>query len=68
MSDRSKHFVLPYEPGYTAHRTDDQTRRVTELHLKAREPVIGPPLAPDGAELNDDSDETYEKLPVRSHR
>lgn len=53
MQDRSKHFVLPYEPDYTAHRTDEHARRVTELHLKAREPVTGPPLAPELDELED---------------
>lgn len=60
MKDRSRHFVLPYEPEYTAHRTDDQARRVTELHLKAREPVAGPPLAPELDEL-DESDTAHDK-------
>jgi len=58
MPDRSKQFILPYEPDYTAHRTDEQTRRITELHLKARDPVPGPSLAPDLGEL-DGSDESH---------
>lgn len=63
MPDHSKHFVLPYEPDYTAHRTDAGVRRVVELHLKARGLVLGPPLAPELAEL-DGSDETPDKLRV----
>ena len=70
MLDRSKHFVLPYEPGYTAHRTDDRTRRVTELHLKARELVSGPSIVPNLAELDefDNSQATHANRPVRSSR
>jgi hypothetical protein len=63
MPDSSKHFVLPYEPGYTAHRTDDYTRRVTELHLKARELMPGPSLVPGLGELGG-ADETDPKPPV----
>lgn len=39
-------FVLPYEPEYTAHRDDERACRVTKLHLKAREYVQGPAIAP----------------------
>jgi len=63
MADRSKHFILPYEPDYTAHRSDDHTRRVTELHLKAREPMPGPSLVPEITEL-----EAQEKPPAHSNR
>ena len=63
MPDPSKHFVLPYEPNYTAHRTDDHARRVTELHLKAREPLHGPSLAPELPEQGE-LDETHAKLRV----
>jgi hypothetical protein len=67
MPDHSKQFVLPYEAAYTAHRTDAGIRRVTELHLKARELVSGPPLAPELIEL-DGSDETHDKPQVCSGR
>ena len=60
MVDCSKHFVLPYEPDYTAHRTDDHIRRVTELHLKARELVPGPSLVPELPDL-DEIDKTHER-------
>lgn len=51
MPQRSpKRFVLAYEPEYAAHRDDDNVRRVTKLHLRLREPVLGPPMAPELAE------------------
>jgi hypothetical protein len=73
MPDRSKHFVLPYEPDYAAHRTDDQTRRVTKLHLKAREPVPGPSLMPELADVDEADkvgkvDKTQVKPRVHSNR
>lgn len=67
MQDRSKHFVLPYEPDYTAHRTDDHARRVTELHMKAREPVAAPPLVPELAEP-DEAHMPPGKARAHSHR
>jgi hypothetical protein len=53
MPNRSKRFVLPYEPEYTAHRNDEQISRVTKLHLKAREYVQGPAIAPELADMED---------------
>jgi len=41
-----KRFVLPYEPEYTAHRRDDNVRRVTRLHLNLRESPSIVPRAP----------------------
>lgn len=67
MPDRSKHFVLPYEADYTAHRTDDHARRVTELHLKAREPLLGPSLVPELADL-DQANKTSDKPWARTSR
>jgi hypothetical protein len=46
-SREPKRFVLPYEPEYTAHRSDDRVCRTTHLHLHQREQVFGPPLAPE---------------------
>ncbi len=46
MSRPSKRFVLPYEPEYTAHRTDQRAIRTTELHRAARQGAIGPTLVP----------------------
>jgi hypothetical protein len=42
-----KHFVLPYEPEYAAHRRDDRVGRVIRLHLNLRE---SPSLAPEAPE------------------
>ena len=53
MPNRSKRFVLPYEPEYAAHRNDEQISRVTKLHLKAREYVRGPAIAPELADMED---------------
>jgi len=47
MSRLSKRFVLPYEPEYTAHRTDPRTGRAMQLHRLARQPVMSPSLVPD---------------------
>ncbi len=46
-------FVLPYEPEYTAHRDDERACRVTKLHLKAREYVQGPAIAPELLDIED---------------
>jgi hypothetical protein len=47
MSRPSKRFVLPYEPEYTAHRTDWRTKRAMQLHrLARRQHVMRPGLAP----------------------
>lgn len=61
MPNWPKRFVLPYEPDYTAHRSEKQASRVTRLHLKAREKVQGPPIAPELAEM--DSADPEHKLP-----
>ncbi len=45
MSQPSKRFVLPYEPEYTAHRTDSRIGRTAQLHRSARR-VTGPALVP----------------------
>ena len=47
MSRPSKRFVLPYEPEYTAHRTDTRIGRAGRLHRCARRLVAGPALVPD---------------------
>ena len=46
MSRPSKRFVLPYEPEYTAHRTDRRISRAMQLHRPAQS-VAGPSLVPD---------------------
>jgi hypothetical protein len=46
MSQPSKRFVLPYEPEYTAHRTDRRVGRTAQLHRSPRR-VAGPALVPD---------------------
>jgi hypothetical protein len=51
MSTRSKRFVLPYEPEYTAHRDDERACRVTQLHRKAREQA-GPAIVPELDEMD----------------
>ena len=33
MSRPSRRFVLPYEPEYTAHRTDRRMERIMQLQL-----------------------------------
>jgi hypothetical protein len=47
MSRPSKRFVLPYEPEYTAHRTDGRVGRAGQLHRLARRLVAGPTLVPE---------------------
>jgi hypothetical protein len=47
MSRPSRRFVLPYEPEYTAHRTDSRVGRAAQLHRFARRIVAGPALVPD---------------------
>ena len=47
MSRPSQRFVLPYEPEYTAHRTDRRARRATQLHRLVRRNVVSPGLVPD---------------------
>lgn len=49
MSRPSKRFVLPYEPEFTAHRTDRRMERSMRLHKLAREHVISPGLVPHAA-------------------
>jgi hypothetical protein len=52
MHNRSrKHFALPYEPEYTAHRSDDHVRRVTRLHLNLRESVVAPSIVPQAPKI-----------------
>lgn len=51
MQNRSRRFVLPYEPDYTAHRNDKRARRVTKLHRKVRKQVLAPAIAPELSEL-----------------
>ncbi|HEY7229028.1 MAG TPA: hypothetical protein VH558_01520 [Pseudolabrys sp.] len=46
MSLPSKRFILPYEPQYTAHRTDSRVSRTMRLHRVAQR-VTGPSLVPD---------------------
>jgi hypothetical protein len=46
MSRPSKRFILPYEPEYTAHRTDSRVGRTMRLH-RAAQRVTGPNLVPD---------------------
>jgi hypothetical protein len=46
MSRPSKRFVLPYEPEYTAHRTDRRVGRTMRLHRIAAQGVPGPSLVP----------------------
>ena len=46
MSRHSKRFVLPYEPEYTAHRTDRRMERAMQLHKLARQSVMSPSLVP----------------------
>lgn len=53
VPNRSKRFVLPYEPDYTAHRNNERASRVAQLHLKAREQVLAPAIAPKLSDLND---------------
>lgn len=50
MSQPSKRFVLPYEPEYTAHRTDSRIGRAGQLHRSVRRRVAGPALVPDGTD------------------
>ena len=45
MSRPSKRFVLPYDPEYTAHRTDSRTIRTMRLHRTAQR-AAGPSLVP----------------------
>lgn len=47
MSRPSRRFVLPYEPEYTAHRTDSRDGRAVQLRKFARGRVTGPVLVPD---------------------
>lgn len=42
----SKRFVLPYEPEYTAHRTDRHMELVMHLHRLGRQRDLGPKLIP----------------------
>jgi len=49
MSRPSKRFVLPYEPEYTAHRTDPDMERVMQLHRLGRQRLMSPSLVPDAA-------------------
>jgi hypothetical protein len=42
-----KHFILPYEPEYIAHRSDERVSRVTRLHLNVRNLASGPSIAPE---------------------
>jgi len=46
MSRPSKRFVLPYEPEYTAHRTDRHMERVMQLHKLSRLRDVSPSLVP----------------------
>jgi hypothetical protein len=50
MSPPSKRFVLPYEPEYTAHRTDCRVGRAVQLHSWTRRRMAGPALAPQDAD------------------
>ena len=49
MSRPSKRFVLPYEPEYTAHRTDRHLERIMQLHRLGRQYVMSPGLIPNPA-------------------
>jgi hypothetical protein len=49
MSRPFKRFVLPYEPEYTAHRTDSRVARAGQVHRSVRRSVAGPPLVPHDA-------------------
>lgn len=50
MSRPSKRFVLPYEPEYTAHRTDRRTERAMQLRQLGRQHVMSPGLVPRASE------------------
>lgn len=46
MPRPARRFVLPYEPEYTAHRTDSRISRAMQLHRTVQR-VAGPNLVPD---------------------
>jgi hypothetical protein len=46
MSRPYKRFVLPYEPEYTAHRTNRRMERVMQLHKVVRQHIVSPSLVP----------------------
>jgi len=46
MSQPSKRFILPYEPEYTAHRTDRHLERIMQLHRLERQRMTSPSLVP----------------------